>query len=51
MSVPALYYFIMADLLMVAGLYTVIAHGNLIRKLIGLNIFQVSVFVLYISIG
>lgn len=37
--------------LMMAGFYTVIARGNLIKKIIGLNIFQVSVFMLYISIG
>ncbi|VAX10314.1 Na(+) H(+) antiporter subunit C [hydrothermal vent metagenome] len=37
--------------LMMVGLYTVISRGNLIKKIIGLNIFQVSVFFLYISIG
>lgn len=37
--------------LMMAGFYTVIARGNLIKKIAGLNIFQVSVFMLYISIG
>lgn len=37
--------------LMMTGFYIVISHGNLIRKIIGLNIFQVSVFLLYISIG
>ena len=37
--------------LMMVGLYTVINRGNLIKKIIGLNIFQVSVFFLYISIG
>ena len=36
---------------MMVGLYTVIASGNLIKKIIGLNIFQASVFLLYISIG
>lgn len=36
---------------MMAGFYTVIARGNLIKKIAGLNIFQVSVFMLYISIG
>ena len=35
--------------LMMVGLYTVISRGNLIKKIIGLNIFQVSVFFLYIS--
>ena len=37
--------------LMVAGLYTVISRGHLIKKIIGLNIFQVSVFMLYITMG
>lgn len=37
--------------LMMIGLYTVISHGNLVKKLIGLNVFQVSVFVLYILLG
>ena len=37
--------------LMMTGLYIVIARGNLIKKLIGLNVFQTSVFIYYISIG
>lgn len=37
--------------LMMTGLYVVIAANNLIKKIIGLNIFQTSVFILYISIG
>ena len=37
--------------LMMAGLYVVVARGNLVKKIVGLNIFQVSVFLLYISIG
>ena len=38
-------------ILMMTGFYTVISRGNLIKKIAGLNIFQVSVFMLYISIG
>ncbi|MCX5576809.1 cation:proton antiporter subunit C [Kaistia terrae] len=37
--------------LMVAGLYVVIARGNLIKKLIGLSLFQTSVYLLYILPG
>jgi multicomponent Na+:H+ antiporter subunit C len=37
--------------LMMTGFYIVIARRNLIKKLIGLSVFQVSVFLLYISIG
>jgi multicomponent Na+:H+ antiporter subunit C len=33
------------------GFYVVISSGNLIKKLVGLNIFQTSVFILYISMG
>jgi multicomponent Na+:H+ antiporter subunit C len=38
-------------LLMMLGFYTVVSQGNLIKKIAGLNIFQTSVFLLYISIG
>jgi multicomponent Na+:H+ antiporter subunit C len=37
--------------LMVGGLYVVIARGNLIKKLIGLSIFQTSVYLLYVAPG
>ena len=41
----------MAIILMMAGLYVVIARHNLVKKLVGLNVFQTSVFILYISMG
>ncbi|EBA02318.1 MAG: cation:proton antiporter subunit C [Paracoccaceae bacterium] len=37
--------------LMMTGLYIVIAKGNLVKKIVGLNIFQTAVFMFYISIG
>lgn len=37
--------------LMMAGFFTVLSRNNLIKKIAGLNIFQVSVFLLYISLG
>ena len=37
--------------LMAAGLYIVIARGNLVKKLIGLSVFQTSVYLLYIAPG
>lgn len=37
--------------LMMLGFYVLIVHGNLVKKLVGLGIFQTSVFVLFISIG
>ena len=45
---PALLPYWLVILLMMIGLYIIIAHGNLIKKIVGLNIFQVSVFVFYI---
>ena len=38
-------------ILMMMGLYIVIASSNLVKKLIGLSVFQVSVFILYITFG
>ena len=38
-------------LLMMTGLYIVVAKGNLVKKVVGLNMFQTSVFMLYISMG
>ncbi len=37
--------------LMMTGFYIVIAHDNLVKKIVGLNIFQVSVFVFYITMA
>lgn len=37
--------------LMASGLFIVIARGNLIKKLVGLSIFQTSVYLLYIAPG
>ncbi|MGY9107254.1 MAG: cation:proton antiporter subunit C [Alphaproteobacteria bacterium] len=37
--------------LMMIGFYIVMAQHNLIKKIVGLNIFQVSVFVFYISMS
>jgi len=37
--------------LMMIGFYIIIAHGHLIKKIVGLNIFQTSVFIFYISLG
>ncbi|MEM1159656.1 MAG: cation:proton antiporter subunit C [Pseudomonadota bacterium] len=37
--------------LMVAGLYIVVARSNMIKTLVGLGIFQTSVYLLYLSPG
>jgi len=44
-----LYNYWVVVVLMMVGFYIVIAHGNLIKKIVGLSIFQTSVFIFYIS--
>ena len=38
-----------AVFLLLTGIYIVIARGNLVKKLVGLSIFQTSVYLIYIS--
>ena len=51
MAFAGLYNYWIVVVLMMIGFYVVIAQGNLVKKIFGLNIFQVSVFVLYISMS
>ena len=50
-AIPGLFNYWIVVVLMMTGFYIVIASGNLIKKVVGLNIFQVSVFVFYISMS
>ena len=50
-EILAHYNYLITVFLMMVGFYTVVAKGNLIKKMIGLSIFQTSVFLLYITIG
>ena len=45
------YNYIVVVVLMLIGLFVVISNGNLIKKVIGLNVFQTSVFIMYITLG
>lgn len=45
------YHYAIVIILMMVGLYTVFASRNLIKKLVGLSVFQTSVFLFYITIG
>jgi multicomponent Na+:H+ antiporter subunit C len=51
MSFPGLFNYWIVIALMMVGFYIVMSQGNLVKKIFGLNVFQVSVFVLYISMG
>jgi multicomponent Na+:H+ antiporter subunit C len=46
-----LYNYWVVIFLMMTGFYMVIARGNLIKTIIGLNIFQTSVVLLYVTMG
>ena len=50
-EIPGLLNYWIVIVLMMAGFFVVISHGNLVKKIVGLNIFQVSVFVFYISMS
>jgi len=43
--------YIGAAVLFVIGLYTVLTHSNLLKKIIGVNIMETSVFLFFVSIG
>ncbi|SFI07858.1 multisubunit sodium/proton antiporter, MrpC subunit [Tindallia magadiensis] len=43
--------YIGSSCLFVIGLYTVLTHPNLIKKIIGINIMETSVFLFFVSIG
>jgi multicomponent Na+:H+ antiporter subunit C len=46
-----LYNYWVVVALMMLGFFIIIAHGNLIKKIVGLSIFQTSVFIFYISVA
>ena len=50
-NLPGLYNDFVAIFLMMAGFYVVISQGNLVKKLVGLSLFQTSVFIFFISMG
>jgi len=50
-DVLGLYNYWVVIVLMMTGFYIVVARDNLIKKIIGLSIFQTSVFLLFITVG
>jgi multicomponent Na+:H+ antiporter subunit C len=49
--IVAKYNYWLYVVLMMIGLYAMIAKNNLIKKLVGMNIFQTSIILFYVSIG
>lgn len=50
-TVLGLYNYWIAIVLAMVGFYIVISRGNLVKKIVGLNVFQTSVFLLYITMA
>lgn len=50
-TILGLFNYWVVIVLMMLGLYAVIASHNLVKKIIGLNVFQTSVFIFYISMA
>lgn len=51
MTMAGHYTYFVTILLLMVGLFVLIARNNLIKKLIGLGIFQTAVYLLYIAPG
>jgi multicomponent Na+:H+ antiporter subunit C len=51
MNILGIYHYWVFAILLMIGFYAVIAKLNLIKKLIGLSLFQAAVFLLYITMG
>ena len=45
------YNYYVIKFLMISGLFIVVSRGNMVKKLVGLALFQTSVYILYISPG
>ena len=51
MDLLGLWHYWVVIVLMMIGLYIVISRDNLVKKIMGLNIFQVSVIMFYVAMG
>ena len=50
-TVASLYNYWVVVVLMMIAFYIMLSQNNLVKKIIGLNIFQTSIFIFYISVG
>jgi len=45
------YYYMVAIILFVIGMYTMLTHANMIKKVIAMNIMDAAVFLMFVAIG
>ena len=50
-SIVDYYNYLIYVILMMIGLYAMIAKRNLVKKIVGMNIFQTAIILFYVSIG
>lgn len=51
MMSPGLINYWVVIFIMMVGFYVVMSTGNLVKKMVGLTLFQTSVFIFYITMG
>ena len=51
MQLAGIWNYLIVIFLMMVGLFLIISRANLVKKLVGLSIFQTSVFLFYITLG
>lgn len=44
-------YFLASIILFLIGFHTMLTHSNLIKKIIGLNIMETSIFLFFVAVG
>jgi len=45
------YYFYYALILFMVGFYTALSHSNILKKIIGINIMETSIFLFFVALG
>ncbi len=50
-NIAANYYYLVAVILFIIGMHTMLTHSNMVKKVIAMNIMEVSVFLLFVAIG
>jgi len=45
------YYYMVSIILFVIGMYTMLTHSNMIKKVIAMNIMDASVFLMFVAVG
>ena len=49
MTIGSHFTYFITVFLMIAGMFVLISRGNLVKKMVGLSVFQTSVYLLYIA--